>query len=273
MKKFLLFTAIILSFTLLTILVMEKTDVLGLAGRELAPTFRETDGRLQLSWNRLPYPCFYRIESYSRTTGLVANEPSSHLFQGDFTFDSSYQVPRTAIPMYYRVTAYGMFGRLTPPSEPIENPDFPLDNTSPVSIFHYTENHKASQMPFLVWHTVPTAVCYEVELLSDPNLLFLDEPASGLDPGTERNLMRSLRDMADGGKTVILVTHSTLQLQLCDKVVFMGKGGNLCFFGSYDEACAGPGPASRGHRRIFQSRTHSYRPCPSQPPGSAHQRF
>ena len=168
MKKFLLFTAIILSFTLLTILVMEKTDVLGLAGRELAPTFRETDGRLQLSWNRLPYPCFYRIESYSRTTGLVANEPSSHLFQGDFTFDSSYQVPRTAIPMYYRVTAYGMFGRLTPPSEPIENPDFPLDNTSPVSIFHYTENHKASQMPFLVWHTVPTAVCYEVELLSDP---------------------------------------------------------------------------------------------------------
>ena len=75
-----------------------------------------------------------------------------------------------------------------------------------------------------------------VELLSDPNLLFLDEPASGLDPGTERTLMQSLREMADGGKTVILVTHSTLQLQLCDKIVFMGKGGNLCFFGSYEEA-------------------------------------
>ena len=75
-----------------------------------------------------------------------------------------------------------------------------------------------------------------VELLSDPNLLFLDEPASGLDPGTERNLMHSLRKMADNGKTVILVTHSTLQLQMCDKIVFMGKGGNLCFYGSYDEA-------------------------------------
>lgn len=75
-----------------------------------------------------------------------------------------------------------------------------------------------------------------VELLSDPNLLFLDEPASGLDPGTERNLMQSLREMADGGKTVILVTHSTLQLRLCDKIVFMGKGGNLCFFGNYDDA-------------------------------------
>lgn len=77
-----------------------------------------------------------------------------------------------------------------------------------------------------------------VELLSDPNLLFLDEPASGLDPGTERNLMQSLRTMADGGKTVILVTHSTLQLKMCDKIVFMGKGGNLCFFGSYDDALA-----------------------------------
>lgn len=77
-----------------------------------------------------------------------------------------------------------------------------------------------------------------VELLSDPNLLFLDEPASGLDPGTERNLMQSLRKMADGGKTVILVTHSTLQLKMCDKIVFMGKGGNLCFYGSYDDALA-----------------------------------
>ncbi len=75
-----------------------------------------------------------------------------------------------------------------------------------------------------------------VELLSDPNLLFLDEPASGLDPGTERNLMTSLRQMADKGKTIILVTHSTLQLKMCDKIVFMGKNGNLCFFGSYDDA-------------------------------------
>ena len=75
-----------------------------------------------------------------------------------------------------------------------------------------------------------------VELLSDPNLIFLDEPSSGLDPGTERNLMHSLREMANSGKTIILVTHSTLQLRLCDKIVFMGKGGNLCYFGSYDDA-------------------------------------
>lgn len=77
-----------------------------------------------------------------------------------------------------------------------------------------------------------------VELLSDPNLFFLDEPASGLDPGTERSLMRTLKKTAAAGKTVIMVTHSTLNLKMFDKIVFMGKGGNLCFCGSYDEACA-----------------------------------
>ena len=75
-----------------------------------------------------------------------------------------------------------------------------------------------------------------VELLSDPKLLFLDEPASGLDPGTERSLMHTLRKMADQGKTIILVTHSTLQLQLCDKVAFMGRGGRLCCFDSLTNA-------------------------------------
>lgn len=75
-----------------------------------------------------------------------------------------------------------------------------------------------------------------VELLSDPNLFFLDEPTSGLDPGTERNLMHTLHGMTRAGKTVILVTHNTLNLQLCDKIIFLGKGGNLCFAGSYEDA-------------------------------------
>ena len=64
--------------------------------------------------------------------------------------------------------------------------------------------------------------CIAVELIADPNLLFLDEPTSGLDPGTERSLMKTLRKMANGGKTIILVTHNTLNLHLCDKVVFFG---------------------------------------------------
>lgn len=75
-----------------------------------------------------------------------------------------------------------------------------------------------------------------VELLSDPKLFFLDEPTSGLDPGTERNLMQTLKKMSQRGKTVVLVTHTPLNLSMCDKIVVMGVGGRLCFCGSPDAA-------------------------------------
>lgn len=75
-----------------------------------------------------------------------------------------------------------------------------------------------------------------VELIGDPNLFFLDEPTSGLDPGTERSIMKTLRQMSHLGKTIILVTHNTLNLNLCDKVAFFGDRGRLCFYGSPQEA-------------------------------------
>lgn len=75
-----------------------------------------------------------------------------------------------------------------------------------------------------------------VELLADPSLLFLDEPTSGLDAGTEESLMYSLRELTRRGKTVLLVTHSTLNLEMCDRVIAMGRGGRLCFSGHAREA-------------------------------------
>lgn len=76
-----------------------------------------------------------------------------------------------------------------------------------------------------------------VELLADPSLFFLDEPTSGLDPGTEKKLMQTLGNLAKSqGKTIIMVTHTTQSLDLCDKVIFMGQGGRLCFCGTTQEA-------------------------------------
>ena len=75
-----------------------------------------------------------------------------------------------------------------------------------------------------------------IEMLSDPELFFLDEPTSGLDPGTERHLLQTLREFTRNGKTVILVTHTTLTLPICDKVVIMGNGGNMCYYGDPEGA-------------------------------------
>lgn len=76
-----------------------------------------------------------------------------------------------------------------------------------------------------------------VELLADPSLFFLDEPTSGLDPGTEKKLMQTLSKLSKSqGKTIIMVTHTTQSLDLCDKVIFMGQGGRMCFCGTCEEA-------------------------------------
>ena len=75
-----------------------------------------------------------------------------------------------------------------------------------------------------------------VELLADPGLFFLDEPTSGLDPGTEESLMKTLSRLSkEKGKTIIAVTHTTQNLHLCDKILFMGKGGRVCYYGSPQE--------------------------------------
>jgi ABC transport system ATP-binding/permease protein len=77
-----------------------------------------------------------------------------------------------------------------------------------------------------------------VELLTRPGLFFLDEPSSGLDPGTETALMHLMRQMADQGRTIILITHATKNVFLADKVVFLARGGYLAWFGPPDEALA-----------------------------------
>lgn len=70
-----------------------------------------------------------------------------------------------------------------------------------------------------------------VELLADPKLFFLDEPTSGLDPGLDKSMMYLLRELADQGRTVILVTHATANISICDRITFLGRGGYLCYFG------------------------------------------
>jgi ABC-type multidrug transport system ATPase subunit/pSer/pThr/pTyr-binding forkhead associated (FHA) protein len=75
-------------------------------------------------------------------------------------------------------------------------------------------------------------VSVALELLTEPVLLFLDEPTSGLDPGLDRQVMNLLRRLADDGRTVLVVTHSTANLDVCDDVVVLAPGGNLAHFGS-----------------------------------------
>lgn len=63
------------------------------------------------------------------------------------------------------------------------------------------------------------------ELLTNPPLLFLDEPTTNLDPDAERSLMEMLRNRSWGKRqTVVVITHTLQSLYYCDRVIFLASG-------------------------------------------------
>jgi ABC-type multidrug transport system ATPase subunit len=78
-------------------------------------------------------------------------------------------------------------------------------------------------------------VSIAVELLASPTLFYLDEPTSGLDPGLEKKMMYDLNRLADEGRTVVLVTHATANIEQCDYVAFM-TWGRLAYYGPPKDA-------------------------------------
>jgi ABC-type multidrug transport system ATPase subunit len=69
------------------------------------------------------------------------------------------------------------------------------------------------------------------ELVSGPDVIVLDEPTSGLDPGYEKSVLSRLRRLADSGRTVIAITHSTAAIRQCDRVLYLATGGRVAYFG------------------------------------------
>ena len=124
---------------------------------------------------------------------------------------------------------------------------------------------------------------FAVELVGRPSMLLLDEPGTGLDPALERRLMAILRRVADQGRGVVVVTHATSSLAMCDSVAVMGHGGRLRFAGTPDAALAHFGveafdaiyevlesdepaaPVPTDAQRFFVRRARRMRPAPTGP--------
>ncbi|OIN82518.1 ATP-binding cassette domain-containing protein [Mycobacterium malmoense] len=70
-----------------------------------------------------------------------------------------------------------------------------------------------------------------LELLTGPSLLILDEPTTGLDPALDRQVMMMLRQLADAGRVVVVVTHSVSYLDVCDQLLLVAPGGKTAFLG------------------------------------------
>lgn len=102
-----------------------------------------------------------------------------------------------------------------------------------------------------------------LELLTGPSLLILDEPTSGLDPALDRQVMTMLRQLADAGRVVLVVTHSLTYLDVCDSVLLLAPGGKTAFYGPPSQI--GPSMGTTNWADIFSSVASD--------PDAANQRF
>ena len=75
-------------------------------------------------------------------------------------------------------------------------------------------------------------------LISDPDIVFLDEPTAGLDVEGRISLHNQIRELKAQGKTIILASHDMAEVEsLCDRIAILNDG-NIVFLGTVAELTA-----------------------------------
>lgn len=64
-------------------------------------------------------------------------------------------------------------------------------------------------------------------LLHEPDILFLDEPTSGVDPLARRDFWRRINAFAEAGVTIVVTTHFMEEAEYCDRMLIMSQGREL----------------------------------------------
>ncbi|NLB89175.1 MAG: ABC transporter ATP-binding protein [Syntrophomonadaceae bacterium] len=66
-------------------------------------------------------------------------------------------------------------------------------------------------------------------IIAKPQVLFLDEPTSGVSPTSRRNFFDIIQNLSDQGTTVIVTTHFMDEAERCDTIAFLSAGKLLAF--------------------------------------------
>jgi ABC-2 type transport system ATP-binding protein len=89
-------------------------------------------------------------------------------------------------------------------------------------------------------------------LVGDPELLFLDEPTTGFDPGARRQAWETIRELRTLGKSIVLTTHYIEEAQrLADRVAIL-RGGSIAATGSPTDLLTGHASVEIRYRRNGQ---------------------
>ncbi|VAW95826.1 Efflux ABC transporter, ATP-binding protein [hydrothermal vent metagenome] len=142
---------------------------------------------------------------------LYRNKPAG----ADFRNDAGIMFQSTALQDYMTVReALQMFGSFYPRTTPIDE----LVDTCSLGEFLDRDSRKLSggQRQRLL---------LAIALINNPQVVFLDEPTTGLDPQARHNLWALVKRIRAQGKTILLTTHYMEEAyELCDEIAIMDHG-------------------------------------------------
>ena len=157
------------------------------------------------------------IEGITESDGgeiLFQNQPIHNDFK-NYRNHIGIQFQSTALPDFLTVReVLSLFKEFYPKTVPVEQ----LVEWCSLQEYIDRDSHKLSggQLQRLL---------LALGLVNDPELVFLDEPTTGLDPQARRNFWELIRQIKSRGKTVVLTTHYMEEAyMLCDEIVIMDHG-------------------------------------------------
>ena len=80
-------------------------------------------------------------------------------------------------------------------------------------------------------------------ILHRPEVVFLDEPTSGVDPVTRQHFWNFIKQLASGGMTIFVTTHYMDEARFCERIVMI-NAGNIVASGTPTEIIAGACPGN-----------------------------
>ncbi|MGE4482590.1 ATP-binding cassette domain-containing protein [Acidocella sp.] len=199
-KRFGAFTAVDdISFT------VERGEIFGLLGANGAgksTTFRMLCGLLPATSGRL------RVDGFDlRTAAATARGRLGYMAQ-KFSLYGELSVIQN---LRFFASAYGLRG-----ARRTERINWALDE---FELSHYT-NATSRDLPLGFKQRMALACA----LMHEPDILFLDEPTSGVDPLARREFWQRINALADQGVTVLVTTHFMDEAEYCDHLVIMAQG-------------------------------------------------
>jgi ABC-2 type transport system ATP-binding protein len=95
-------------------------------------------------------------------------------------------------------------------------------------------------------------LCLGRSMIHNPSVLILDEPAAGLDPRARIELRQMIRELADGGTTILVSSHILTELaEMCDRVGIIEQG-QLLAVGAVEEIQKGQASHSEIEVRLLE---------------------